>query len=255
MQRDNTVTYLVLPDAAHPYLLARVRWPDVFQAVSLARPHWQEDPGLFDLPYAPNSVQVTHDQAATIASAWGVQLPDDDLPFRSEYSLIRRMPADWTNLSPAESRAWSLDAAMDLAKKEKESTAGGAPPKRNWRPAAAIRRLGRRPWRGQEASPSISPGRVHDHGPNHPTDPEQHGHDSGEPRREAVPSWEDAATVDGFVLEGMQPAGASVANGHDSPFGGEQIDDYLDVAQPEAVGVVPALSHATRPLVDESSAS
>ena len=47
------VQYLVLPDSVNPYLLARVRWPDVAQAISPELPHWQYDPGLFDLPYDP----------------------------------------------------------------------------------------------------------------------------------------------------------------------------------------------------------
>ena len=54
------VKYLVLSDGMNPYLLARVRWPDVAQAISAERPDWQYDPGLFDLPYDPSSATVTH---------------------------------------------------------------------------------------------------------------------------------------------------------------------------------------------------
>jgi len=101
------VQYLVLPDIANPYLLAIVRWPDIAQAISLGRPEWQGDQGLFDLPYDPSSVTVTPAQAASIAARWGSRLPTagQDPPL----SLIRRMPANWSNLVPAEKRAWSLE--------------------------------------------------------------------------------------------------------------------------------------------------
>ncbi len=111
------VQYLVLPDLGSPYLLAMVRWPDVAQAISVGRPEWQGDQGLFDLPYDPNSVRVTPTYAASIAARWGAHLLSEreDPPS----SLIRRMPANWSNLVPAEKRAWSL-----------ETVAG-------WRPAAS----------------------------------------------------------------------------------------------------------------------
>jgi len=101
------VQYLVLPDNGDPYLLARVRWPDVAQAISEGRPEWQGDPGLFDLPYDPGSATVTRAQAASIAARWGANLPlETEDP---AISLIRRMPANWSNLVPAEKRAWSLE--------------------------------------------------------------------------------------------------------------------------------------------------
>jgi hypothetical protein len=103
------VQYLALPDAENPYLLARVRWPDVFQAISAARPDWVEDQGLFDLPYDPNSTPVTVEQAGAIAAGWGARLPSGESDATHVLSLIRRMPADWSNMSPAEKRAWSLE--------------------------------------------------------------------------------------------------------------------------------------------------
>ena len=109
MSEAMDVQYLVLPDKANPYLLAQVRWPDVSLAISAARPDWQDDPGLFDLPNHPSSATVTRDEAATIAATWGAQLAFDAAAARS--TLIRRMPADWSALTPAEKRAWSLDAA------------------------------------------------------------------------------------------------------------------------------------------------
>ena len=99
--------YMVLSDNTNPYLLARVRWPDVAQAISAGRPDWQDDPGLFDLPYDPSGVTVTRAEAVSIAEAWGANI-DSDTAFPA-FSLIRRMPANWSNLVPAEKRAWSLE--------------------------------------------------------------------------------------------------------------------------------------------------
>ena len=102
------VTYLVLADRAAPYLLARVRWPDVAQAITSGNPDWLDDPGLFDLPYEPSAVAVSFTQAASVAAGWGRQLrpePADGAP-----SFIRRMPANWSDLSPVERRAYGLES-------------------------------------------------------------------------------------------------------------------------------------------------
>ncbi len=102
------VRYLVLADRAAPYLLARVRWPDVAQAITVGSPDWLDDPGLFDLPYEPSAVTVSFTQAASVAAGWGRQLraeAADGVP-----SFIRRMPANWSDLSPAERRAFGLES-------------------------------------------------------------------------------------------------------------------------------------------------
>jgi hypothetical protein len=101
------VKYLVLPDVQNPWLLARVRWPDVFQAISPARPYWQSDPGLFDLPYDPSGVPISAERAEAIAGEWGATLPAEGEGSVGP-SLIRRMPANWSRLTPAEKRAWSI---------------------------------------------------------------------------------------------------------------------------------------------------
>jgi hypothetical protein len=101
------VTHLVLTECAVPYLLARVRWPDVGQAITVGNRDWLDDPGLFDLPYNPSAVPVTFAQAASVAAGWDVQLgaeAADGAP-----SFIRRMPANWSDLSPAERRAFGIE--------------------------------------------------------------------------------------------------------------------------------------------------
>jgi hypothetical protein len=137
------VAYLVLPNAESPFLLARVRWPDVYQAISAVRTDWQDDPGLFDLPYAPASVHISYEEASAIAEEWGARIPSEDAAQERGPSLIRRMPSNWSNLSTAERRAWSIEiekpamralaaaAAWDLTGEVPVSPA--APPaKRRW---------------------------------------------------------------------------------------------------------------------------
>jgi hypothetical protein len=101
------MTYLVLADRAVPYLLAKVRWPDIAQAITVGNPDWLEDPGLFDLPYEPRAVSVSHPQAASVAAGWGRQLDGETAD--SVPSFIRRMPANWSDLSPVERRALGIE--------------------------------------------------------------------------------------------------------------------------------------------------
>lgn len=107
MRDTGEVRYLVLADRAVPYLLARVRWPDVAQAISAASPDWIEDPGLFDLPYDPSAVAVSFPQAASVAAGWGTQLHPEVAENVPAY--IRRMPANWSDMSPSELRAWGIE--------------------------------------------------------------------------------------------------------------------------------------------------
>jgi hypothetical protein len=106
MPDTGEVRYLVLADRAVPYLLARVRWPDVAQAIAAGSADWLDDPGLFDLPYDPSAVTVSFSQAASVAAGWGRELLGG--PAEGAPSFMRRMPANWSDLSAAERRAWGL---------------------------------------------------------------------------------------------------------------------------------------------------
>jgi hypothetical protein len=128
--------YLVLPDPEDPWLLARVRWPDVYQAISAAEPDWRTDPGLFDLPYDPVSVAVTAERAEAIAAQWGARLPAPDEGSVPGPTLIRRMPANWSDLSPAARRAWWIEPRRSRA---------SAPPRESRRA---------RRWRRREDAPA-----------------------------------------------------------------------------------------------------
>jgi PilZ domain len=107
--RNGEITYLVLADRAVPYLLARVRWPDVAQAISAGCPDWLDDIGLFDLPHDPNAVPVSFTQAASVAAGWGRKLGTE--PAANVPSFIRRMPANWSDMTPGERRAFGLERA------------------------------------------------------------------------------------------------------------------------------------------------
>jgi hypothetical protein len=99
--------YFVLAERAVPYLLARVRWPDVAQAITARSPDWLDDPGLFDLPYDPSAVTVSFPQATCVAAGWGRPLHPGSAEGVPSY--IRRMPANWSDLSPSERRAWGIE--------------------------------------------------------------------------------------------------------------------------------------------------
>jgi PilZ domain len=103
------IKYYVLLDRAAPYLLARVRWPDVAQAITAGNPDWLDDIGLFDLPYDPTAVTVSFTQAASVAAGWGRQLHAE--PARDVPSFIRRMPSNWSDITPVERQALGLDSA------------------------------------------------------------------------------------------------------------------------------------------------
>jgi hypothetical protein len=121
-QADDEVQYLILGDGAQPYLLARVRWPDVAHAISEDCPGWLDDPGLFDLPYDPASQRVSSRRAAEIAAEWGAQLPLAPTTGFLQ-PRIRRVPPTWSDMVPVERWSWSLayvtmaqrpEAASDL---------------------------------------------------------------------------------------------------------------------------------------------
>ena len=103
------IQYVTLIEGSDTVLLARVRWPDVADAITPGLSEWQTDPGLFDLPYDPNGASVTRERAETIAAKWGTYLPSATSSVGSGPSVIRRMPANWSQLSSAERRAWGLE--------------------------------------------------------------------------------------------------------------------------------------------------
>jgi PilZ domain len=99
------MSYLVLTDRAVPYLLARLRWPDVAQAMTVSSPRWLEDPSLFDLHYDCGAVNVSFPQAASVAASWGAQLRPEA---GAEGPIMRRMSPSLLEKSRGNGHAWSL---------------------------------------------------------------------------------------------------------------------------------------------------
>jgi hypothetical protein len=108
MTQGPALKYIVLSNNEAPFLLARVRFPDIAQAISPSCHDWLEDLGLFDLPYDPAAITVSPARAAEIADDWGAALPAEDVVGEVSRPFIRWMPASWSELTPAERRAWSL---------------------------------------------------------------------------------------------------------------------------------------------------
>ena len=109
MTQPTPIGYHALPARGEPRLLARVRWPDVAQAISERYPEWQDDPGLFDLPDDPSSRALSFGEAASIAAGWGVEMKAEGPYASCGPAFIRRMPANWSDMAPAERRAWGLE--------------------------------------------------------------------------------------------------------------------------------------------------
>jgi hypothetical protein len=99
------MSYLVLTDRAVPYLLARLRWPDVAQAMTVSSPHWLENPGLFDLHYDSSAVNVSFSQAASVAAGWGTQLRAGAA---ADGPVMRRMSSSLHEKSRRNEHAWSI---------------------------------------------------------------------------------------------------------------------------------------------------
>jgi hypothetical protein len=114
----------------------------VAQAITAGCRDWQDDPGLFDLPYDPSSAIVTLAQATAIAASWGASLPSGATLSSSVPPLIRRMPANWSNLSPAEKRAWSLEFVLT---RRRTNARQESSPRRSRRVGFGARRGRRRP--------------------------------------------------------------------------------------------------------------
>ncbi len=152
------VKYVVLPNVENPFLLARIRWPDIYQAISPVRTDWQDDPGLFDLPYSPGSLQISYEQAAEIAAEWGTEIPSEEAEQQPAPTLIRRMPADWTSLSTAERRAWSIEIEKSARQELAAAAVMSMPVQPEVSPGAAAPAKRRRLWRWRRDVPAIVEG-------------------------------------------------------------------------------------------------
>ena len=113
------VRYHILENDGRPFLLARVRWPDIAEAVSVGRPVWQSDPGLFDLPYDPSGLSITEAEADGIAADWGAPAASD-MTLPGAPPIMRRMPPNWSELTPAERRQWRIESVTASTRPPRE---------------------------------------------------------------------------------------------------------------------------------------
>ena len=86
---------------------------------------------------------MSYDEAAAIASEWGTSLPSEETSIECARPLIRRMPADWSRLTPAEERAWALEfvpTGLRADALRPEAEAGDPQSGRRRSPLRALRR-------------------------------------------------------------------------------------------------------------------
>ena len=69
-----SITYIVEPDAKNPWLLARVRFPDLCEAIGPKRPEWTHSLDFMDLVHGSDGEIVTEDEARKLAESWGATL-------------------------------------------------------------------------------------------------------------------------------------------------------------------------------------
>lgn len=68
------ITYIVEPSFDNPVLLARLRFPDLSEAISKANTTWKHSPALMDLMHGSDGEVVTEAEARKIAASWGALL-------------------------------------------------------------------------------------------------------------------------------------------------------------------------------------
>jgi hypothetical protein len=107
--QPEAVRYLALPDKIRPRALARIRWPDLAQAMTAAHPVWKDDPALFDLLHSHAATPITAAQATKIASSWGASL-NHETQADSTVRLSDKQPRYWKErkLRP-DSTTWGGD--------------------------------------------------------------------------------------------------------------------------------------------------
>jgi hypothetical protein len=67
------ITYAVEEADGKPYLLARLRWPDVAEAISPHQTEWKTNRRLFDMLYSSDGAIVSAEEAGRLAASWGAR--------------------------------------------------------------------------------------------------------------------------------------------------------------------------------------
>ena len=73
----DTVKYAVERAAGVPYMLVRLRWPDIAESINPHDVTWKPDYALFDKLYNSDGELISAGDALRLAQSWGGTLPDD----------------------------------------------------------------------------------------------------------------------------------------------------------------------------------
>jgi len=66
--------------AGAPYILARLRWPDLAESISPHNPEWTTQRSMFYMLYDSSGEWVSEEYAREFAESWGATWPQSDEP-------------------------------------------------------------------------------------------------------------------------------------------------------------------------------
>lgn len=80
MRTEMTVTYATDSADGVPYVLARLRWPDLAETISPHNPEWTTQRSAFAMLYDSSGELVSEEVARKLADRWGATWPESDEP-------------------------------------------------------------------------------------------------------------------------------------------------------------------------------
>lgn len=105
---EQSTRYAVERDASgNPYLLARLRWPDIAEAVSPHDRLWTTNWHLFNMLYESTGEWVGEDYARELALSWGAS-------FDAVRAVLAKPPKAPNQMTPDELRTWAEGVAAGL---------------------------------------------------------------------------------------------------------------------------------------------
>lgn len=74
------LSYAVERTGRVPYVLARLRWPDLAECISPKYPEWRTHRRMFYMLYDSSGEIVSEEYARKLADQWGAVWPESDEP-------------------------------------------------------------------------------------------------------------------------------------------------------------------------------